>query len=107
MLETHSCAMPRPLVPADDPVPALKRQLGTEIAPLLRDWNADDVAAWIGTDRARISERRRGKLTRFSIETLIRYLSRLGCTIEVRVTIRPRFREGARPPHEPETGGRS
>jgi predicted XRE-type DNA-binding protein len=53
---------------------------------LLAGWNADDVAVLIGTDRPRISELRRGKLDRFSLETLIRYLVRLGHRVDVTVT---------------------
>src|SRR5947209_3065320 len=56
---------------------ALKQQLGAELARLVTGWNADDIAALLRTDRARISELRRVKLDRFSLETLIRYLARL------------------------------
>jgi len=73
--------MPRP-----DPIPVLKQQLGAELARLLARWNADDVAYVIGTDRPRISELRRGKLDRFSLETLIRYLTRLQHRVDVTVT---------------------
>ncbi|HVX41869.1 MAG TPA: XRE family transcriptional regulator [Gemmatimonadaceae bacterium] len=78
-------------MPRHDPIPELKRQLGAEIAPLVTGWNSDDIGAIIGTDRARISELRRGKLDRFSLETLIRFLDRLRCTVELRVTPRPLF----------------
>jgi predicted XRE-type DNA-binding protein len=60
-----------------DPIPALKAQLGSELAALLEGWNADDVAVLVRTDRPRVSELRRGMLERFSLETLIRYLTRL------------------------------
>ena len=69
-----------------DPIPALKQQLGTELARLLAGWNADDIAVLIGTDRARISELRRGKLDRFSLETLIRYLTRLRQRVDLTVS---------------------
>jgi predicted XRE-type DNA-binding protein len=69
-----------------DPIPGLKQQLGAELARLLVGWNADDVAVLIGTDRPRISELRRGKLDRFSLEMLIRYLSRLRHRIDIVVT---------------------
>ncbi|HEY4216019.1 MAG TPA: XRE family transcriptional regulator [Gemmatimonadaceae bacterium] len=69
-----------------DPVPDLKQHAGALLAPLLEGWNADDVAALIGTDRPRISELRRGKLDRFSLETLIRYLTRLGVRVELHAT---------------------
>jgi predicted XRE-type DNA-binding protein len=72
-------------MPRSDPIPALKQHLGRELACLLAGWNADDIAALIGTDRPRISELRRGKLDRFSLETLIRYLARLGHRVDVTV----------------------
>jgi predicted XRE-type DNA-binding protein len=68
-----------------DPIPELKRQAGAELAVLVEGWNADDVAVLLGTDRPRISELRRGKLDRFSLETLIRYLTRLRRTVELRI----------------------
>ena len=69
-----------------DPIPALKRQLGQTLAELLKGGNADDVAWSIGTDRPRVSERRRGQLTRFSLETLIRYLERLDHRVDISAT---------------------
>ncbi|MEO7085079.1 MAG: XRE family transcriptional regulator [Gemmatimonadaceae bacterium] len=68
-----------------DPIPALKEQLGRELAGLVTGWNADDIAALLRTDRARVSEIRRGKLARFSLETLIRYLARLRHRVDIRV----------------------
>ena len=73
-----------------DPIPALKRELGAQLAPLVRGWNADDIAYALRTDRSRIAELRREKLDRFSLETLIRYLTRAGMCVELRVTTRPR-----------------
>jgi len=72
-----------------DPIPALKCQLGTELAALLEGWNAADVAALIGTDRPRISDLRRGKLDRFSLEMLIRYAARLRRRVELVVVAEP------------------
>jgi predicted XRE-type DNA-binding protein len=72
-----------------DSIPALKQQLGRDLARLLAGWNADDIAVLIGTDRPRISELRRAKLDRFSLETLIRYLTRLGHRVDVSVTREP------------------
>ena len=63
-----------------DPIPDLKRQAAAALVPLLTG-NADDVAAVIGTDQPRISDIRRGKLDRFSLETLIRFLTRLRCRV--------------------------
>jgi predicted XRE-type DNA-binding protein len=66
-----------------DPVPPLKAALGRELAPLVSRFNGDDVAALLGTERARIADLRREHLTRFSLETLIRYLTRLGYRVEL------------------------
>ena len=71
---------------APDPIPDLKRQAGGELARLVAHWNGDDIGTLIGTDRARIAELRRGKLDRFSLETLIRYLTRLRVRVELRIT---------------------
>jgi predicted XRE-type DNA-binding protein len=71
-----------------DPIPALKLQLGHELARDLARWRASDVADVIGTEEARISDLRRGRLERFSLETLIRYCSRLSRRVEI--TIAPR-----------------
>ncbi|MGH7616800.1 MAG: XRE family transcriptional regulator [Gemmatimonadaceae bacterium] len=50
--------------------------------------SARDAAALIGTDAQRVMEIRRGVLTRFSLETLIRHAARLGMHIELRITDR-------------------
>jgi predicted XRE-type DNA-binding protein len=72
-----------------DPIPALKRQLGGALAPLVSGWNGDDIAYLLQTDRSRIAELRREKLDRFSLETLIRYLSRLDGSVEIKLTPPP------------------
>jgi hypothetical protein len=75
----------------NDPIPALKREAGAQLAVLVAGWNADDIAYLLGTDRSRIAELRRGKLDRFSLERLIRFLARAGQIVELRVTapVRP------------------
>ena len=89
-------------MPRYDPIPALKQQLGAELARLLVGWNADDVGFLIGTDRPRISELRRGKLDRFSLETLIRYLARLQHRVDISVTREPIARAGLGRKSQPE-----
>ena len=69
----------------DDPIPALKQQLGEELARLVAEWNIDDIAFMIGTDRARISDLRAVRLERFSLERLIRFLARLDYSVEITV----------------------
>jgi len=78
-------------MPIIDPIPALKREAGAQLAVLVAGWNADDIAYLLGTDRSRIAELRRGKLDRFSLERLIRFLARAGQIVELRVTapVRP------------------
>jgi predicted XRE-type DNA-binding protein len=66
-----------------DPIPALKQQLGAELARLVAGWNNDDIAYLIGTDRRRIADLRRVKLARFSLERLIRFLVRLDYRVEI------------------------
>jgi predicted XRE-type DNA-binding protein len=83
-------------MPYPDPIPALKQQLGAELAVLLEGWNADDVAELIGTDRPRISELRRGKLDRFSLETLIRYVSRLRRRVDLVIAPAASARRGTK-----------
>jgi len=78
-----ACAMPVP-----DPIPALKRQAGTELARLVAGWNGDDIGTYLGTDRSRIADLRRGRLDRFSLETLLRLLDRAGVEVELRFTRR-------------------
>ena len=68
-----------------DPIPELKRQLGALLAQRLAGWRAADLADVIGTEPARISDLRRGDLTRFSLETLIRFVTRLRHRVELRV----------------------
>jgi len=77
-----------------DPIPALKQQLGRTLATLVTGWYGDDIAYVLKSERSRIAELRREKLDRFSLETLIRYLTRLDWGVEIKL-IPPRSR--ARP----------
>ena len=81
---------------ASDPIPELKRQLGAQLAASLAGWRAADIAGVIGTEPARISDLRRGDLTRFSLETLIRFVTRLRYRVELCVT-KVRVRESVGP----------
>ena len=73
-----------------DPIAALKREAAAALADQLRYGNGDDLGALLGTDRFRIADLRRGRLARFSLETLIRFLARAGMQVELRVTRRSR-----------------
>jgi predicted XRE-type DNA-binding protein len=74
------------LVNHSDPIPALKQQAAAALAPVLERWSRGDAAVLIGTEDARIAELCRGKLDRFSLERLIRFLVRAGARVELRIT---------------------
>jgi hypothetical protein len=71
--------------PDNDPIPALKLDAVAHLAEFLRHGNGDDLASLLGTDRFRIADLRRGRLARFSLETLLRFLVRAGMRLELRV----------------------
>jgi len=71
--------------PYEDTIPALKRETVAHLAEVLRYGNGDDLGSLLGTDRFRIADLRRGRLTRFSLETLLRFLARAGLRVELRV----------------------
>jgi hypothetical protein len=68
-----------------DPIPELKEQAARALVPLVERWSRGDAAALIGVERERIAEICRGKLDRFSLERLIRFLARAGARVELRV----------------------
>ncbi len=70
---------------SDDPIEALKRELGADVARLTAGWNAWDIAVLMGTDQPRVSDLRRGKFARFSVTALLRFLHRLNQRIEIRL----------------------
>jgi predicted XRE-type DNA-binding protein len=68
-----------------DPIPQLKREVAAALAEELAPWSAHEAAALLGTYAQRIMEIRRGKLDRFSLEILIRYLARMNRCVELRI----------------------
>jgi predicted XRE-type DNA-binding protein len=71
-----------------DPILELKQAAGAALARRIEGWaSAYDAAAFLGTDRARIGDIRRGTLKRFSLEMLLRLLVRAGARLEIRVTV--------------------
>jgi len=83
-------------VPRPDPIPELKVAAAAALARRIAHWSsAHDAAATLCTDRSRIYDIRKGRLTRFSLEMLLRRLVRAGARIELRVlepTLRDRDR---------------
>jgi hypothetical protein len=70
-----------------DPIPELKRSAASLLAKRISGWaSAYDAAVLLGTQRARVVDIRCGRLERFSLETLLRYLVRAGARVELRVT---------------------
>jgi len=76
----------RSLPVTDDPVHALKRHLAQQLVERLEGWSQTDAAGLIGTDQPRVSDLRRGRLDRFSLEQLVRFLGRVGGSIELKVS---------------------
>ena len=76
-------------MPFADPIPELKRQLAAELVALMADMNLDDAGAWIRADRWRVADIRAGRLERFSLETLIRFATRLRRVVELHVLPQP------------------
>lgn len=72
----------------NDPIPALKQQLRDELIALMGKWNQSVAASAIGTDQPRMSDLERNRLERFSLETLIRFLTRVECRVELKVVRR-------------------
>lgn len=79
-----------------DPIPELKRQVAAELVRALEGWRATDLQFYARIDRWRLSDLRRGKLERFSLESLIRYLAQLRYRVELSVVKEPRVRKQAR-----------
>jgi hypothetical protein len=67
----------------DDAVGTLKREAGALLAEYVRRWNGDDIASALETDRFRVADLRNGRLTRFSLEMLVRFLVRAGFRVEL------------------------
>ena len=68
-----------------DPIPALKQQLGDELVAHIGMWNQQVAASAIGTDQPRMSDLDRNRLDRFSLETLVRFLTRIDLRVEINV----------------------
>jgi hypothetical protein len=72
--------------PTTDPIPALKVQAARIVLDRLDGWAQIYAACFIKTDQPRMSDLRHGRLGRFSLEHLIRFIARLGGTVTLEVT---------------------
>jgi predicted XRE-type DNA-binding protein len=73
-----------------DPIPDLKARLHKALIEALDGWSQANAACLIESNQARVSNLRRGDLSRFSLEQLIRFLSRVDYRIEIQVRHEPR-----------------
>jgi predicted XRE-type DNA-binding protein len=92
---------------AVDPIPALKEQLARELVERLDGWTQDLAASFAGTDPPRMSNLRRGQLERFSLEQLIRFVTRTRGEVTIRIAWAPHFlyrRSPAGPPRTARPG---
>ena len=70
-----------------DPICDLKQAAGAALARRIEGWpSAHDAAAFLGTDRARIGDIRRGTLKAVLVR-LLRLLVRAGARVEIRLTV--------------------
>lgn len=71
----------------DDPIPALKEQLGRSILAATGRMNQLVAAHMLGLDESRMSNLERGQLERFSLQWLIRLLARINRRTDLTVVI--------------------
>ena len=74
-----------PPVKREDPIPALKPQVAELVIARVRGWSQAHAAYFLDTDQARLSDLRRGRLDRFSLEQVIRFVSRVDGDVVIRV----------------------
>ncbi|HUQ48962.1 MAG TPA: XRE family transcriptional regulator [Gemmatimonadaceae bacterium] len=68
-----------------DPIPDLKQQLRDDLIALIGKYDQYSAAGAIKADQPRMSDLQRNRLDRFSLETLIRFLTRVECRVEIKV----------------------
>lgn len=71
----------------NDPVPELKRQLAIIIGKWIYDekLNQDEAAEILGIHRPEVSNIQRGKLEKFSLDSLLQYAWRAGRLVSIKV----------------------
>jgi len=74
-----------------DPIPELKRELAADLVRIMASYRTTDLLANIRIDQPRVSDLRRGRLERISVERLIRWLSQMGYRVEFTIAKVPRF----------------
>ena len=69
-----------------DPIPALKRRVAEEILLLVDGWTQGNAGALLRAAQPRVSELRAGRLDRYSLDRLLRFIASLGRGIEIVTT---------------------
>jgi len=72
-------------VPTPDPIHALKTEVARAVADALAHWSQENAAALLQTDQPRLSDLRKGRLGRFSLEQLMRFATRIGGDVSVSI----------------------
>jgi predicted XRE-type DNA-binding protein len=73
------------MIEDEDPIPDLKEQLRREILSLVGSWDQYVAAERLGIDQPRMSDLKRGRLERFSLEKLIRVFASIDQSVEITV----------------------
>src|SRR5437867_2693491 len=68
-----------------DPIPELKCQLASELVRVTDGWTPTQLGFFLGVEQPRVSDLRLGKLDRFSVESLLRFLKRVDHSVQVTV----------------------
>lgn len=89
---------------APDPIPPLKEQLARELVARLDGWRRDYAGWFIDAHACRVSNLRNGQLDCFSLERLIRFVSRTKGTVAVSVAWTPHVLYLPLPPRTPRPG---
>jgi predicted XRE-type DNA-binding protein len=87
-----------------DPIPALKEQLAREVVDRLSGWTQVYSADFLRTDQPRVSDLRNGRLTRFSLEQLVRFVARTKGEVKIHVVWTPYFLYRRASPRTPRPG---
>jgi predicted XRE-type DNA-binding protein len=68
-----------------DPIPELKRRAAARIVRQLREHSGFDAAIALEISTRRVWDIRAGRLDRFSLEMLIKFMTRLRMRVEIRI----------------------
>ena len=68
-----------------DPIPDLKRLLAEELVRVIAGWTPGQLIYRMRIDQPRVSDLRRGRLERISVERLVRWLHQMEQRVDIRV----------------------